>query len=325
VNVAWDATPFDYLSGDITRYTVWRALETPAALALVEGGAGVVSGLSEMSGDARGCVLRLASLNGETFYWKLISTVEAYRLRGYSEIAQTLFDSTAVCSEYHYFQVIAHTSDPAVFWISDPDSGYSVDNLSPCPPLGLAGEQSFTPEGLTVSWAPNVEADLGHYAVYRGTTENFIPEPGNLIASPRDTTTFDGDWRWSSGYYYKVSAVDVHGNESGLALLRREGVTGHETPQVPEASYLAQNHPNPFNPVTRIEFGLDRPSRISLGWYDAAGRLVRVIAEGKRPRGRYAEVWDGKDGNGRAVSSGVYFYRLDAGSSMPTRKMILLR
>jgi hypothetical protein len=140
-----------------------------------------------------------------------------------------------------------------------------------------------------------------------------------------DTMYFDGEWRWSSGYYYKLSAIDIHGNESGFAPLGPSDVTGVETPAAPKATYLAQNFPNPLNPTTRIAFGLEKPANISLRVYDAAGRLVRTIAEGNRSAANYVEYWDGKDASGRAVASGVYFYRLDAGSFTQTRKMILLR
>ena len=325
VNLAWDASPFDRLSGEVTRYTVWRALATSAELALLGSGAALVSSPGEALEDAKGPVVRMSSFSGETFYWKLISSIDAYRLPGYSEIVSTLFDSTAVCDDYHYFQVIAHTASPSVYWISEPDSGYSVDNLAPCAPLCLAGEQSHAPEGLMLTWERNTEPDLDCYRVYRGLSEDFIPGPGNMIGAPCDTLHFDGGWRWDSGYYYKVSAVDIHGNESAYSLLRPEGVTGDETPAAPRASYLAQNYPNPFNPSTRITFGLAAPERVSLRVYDAAGRLVRVMVDGALPAGYYSESWNGLDEGGRAVASGVYFYRLDAGAFMQTKKMILLR
>jgi len=101
--------------------------------------------------------------------------------------------------------------------------------------------------------------------------------------------------------------------------------TGVENPGAPSASYLAQNFPNPFNPVTRIAFGIMAPGRGSLRIYDAAGRLVRVLVGGYRAAGQYMEIWDGNDTGGRAVASGMYFYRLDAGPFTQTRKMILLR
>jgi hypothetical protein len=325
VNLAWDATPFDYLSGEVTKYTIWRALETPLALAMIESGAASVSNPHEAIEDKGAPLLRLASFNGEVFYWKLISSIDAYRLRHYSEIASTLFDSTAVCHDYHYFQVIAHTADPAVFYVSNSDSGYSVDNLCPCSPACLAGEQSFTPAGLNLTWNRNTEADLDDYHVYKGLTEYFVPGSGNLVASTCDTMCFDGGWSWNGGYYYKVSAVDVHGNECGYALLRPEDITGAQTPKAPKASYLSQNYPNPFNPTTRIAFGLSEAAHVSLRIYDAAGRLVRMLVEGARVAGHYTEIWDGRDEAGRDVSSGVYFCRIEAGTFTQTRKMILLQ
>ncbi|MCK4773496.1 MAG: T9SS type A sorting domain-containing protein, partial [Candidatus Krumholzibacteria bacterium] len=329
VNLTWDAPPLDYHLGEITEYTVWRALAAPAVLSLLSSRAIIISNpaeaLDKASSHQENPIFRLASLNGEMFYWKLISTLTAYRLQGYSEIAATLFDSTAVCDDYHYFQVIAHTSDPAIFFVSDPDSGYSVDNLSPCPTAMLAGQQLYSPAGLQLTWNRNTEPDMDCYHVYRGTSGDFTPGPGNLLGSTGDPTSFDGGWTWNGGYYYKVAAVDIHGNESGFALLAPDEVTGAATVGAPKADYLRHNFPNPFNPATTIEFGLEGPSRVSLRVHDAAGRLVRVIAEDERPTGRYTEVWDGKDGSGRAVSSGVYFYRLETGSLTQTRKMILLK
>jgi hypothetical protein len=225
-------------------------------------------------------------------YWELIFTQAAFRLPGYAKAMPTLFDSTAVNDDYHYFQVIAHTSNPAVFYVSDPDSGYSVDNLAPAQPQGLAGEQVVTPEGLTLTWLPNPELDLGNYAVYRGLSADFTPDPGNLIGAPSDRTLFDSEWRWNSGYYYKVSAMDIHGNESTHALLEPGTVTAVGDPKIPAATYLSQNFPNPFNPVTTISFGLKSPAAVSLRIFDVSGKLVRVLVEEKRDVGHFEETWD---------------------------------
>jgi len=326
INVTWDAVPGDNRTEHvITRYTVWRAIEPTAAELSSLAPGSFIERISDLAPAVRKDVIRLDLAGSLKYYWKLISSLDAYYLEGYSEVVPTLFDSTVVCTEYHYVQIIAHTSDPYTFWVSPSDSGRSADNLAPEEPLRLAGEQSFSPEGLALTWKPNVEADLGHYAVYRGTSASFVPGPGNLIASPPDTTAFDGDWRWSGGYYYKVSAVDVHGNESGYALLTPEEITGGGPPKAPAATYLSQNFPNPFNPMTKIEFGLMSPATVRLRIYDAAGRLVRALEEGRLPAGRYTKTWDGRDGSGGSVSSGVYFYRLDAGSFTQTKKMVLLK
>jgi hypothetical protein len=101
--------------------------------------------------------------------------------------------------------------------------------------------------------------------------------------------------------------------------------TGDDPPNVPAATFLAQNYPNPFNPATEISFGLKEPTNVSLRIFDAAGRLVRELAAGPHSAGSHRATWDGRDANGAAVSSGIYFYRLEAGAFSRTRKLVLLR
>jgi hypothetical protein len=176
-----------------------------------------------------------------------------------------------------------------------------------------------------LSWCSNSETDLDCYVVHRGSAADFVPSPGNLIASCVDTTYFIDEWHWNSQYYYKVAAMDTNGNVSTYALLRPEDVTGTDRAGAPSVTYLGQNSPNPFNPSTRITFGLKDAAIVSLRIYDVAGRLVRVLVAGSRPAGNYSELWNGKDSRGTSVASGIYFCRLDAGPFTQTRKMILLR
>ena len=326
VYLSWYAArPDVFMDSEMSHYSIWRAIDPTQAAMALDAGATVLESLPDFEVTSGKPVIRIERVGAVTYFWELVETIDALYMEAYGKPVATLFDSTAVCSDYHYFQVVAHTTDPKVFWKADPDSGYSVDNLAPYPPVSLAGEQSVVPEGLSLTWNCNTEADLDDYRIYRGLTEEFVPGPGNLIASSCDTTYFDGGWRWHSGYYYKVSAVDVHGNESDYALLTAEGITGSDTPTTPAATYLAQNVPNPFNPLTRIAFGLERPASATLRIYDATGRLVAAIFDGDRPAGNYVETWDGRNMQGQGVASGVYFYRLEAGSFTQTRKMILLR
>ena len=133
-----------------------------------------------------------------------------------------------------------------------------------------------------------------------------------------------------------LTKTELFAGTSGSGVFRRTlldmGITptGVQDPttkrgSVPEKVFLDQNYSNPFNPTTRITFGLKEPAAVSLRIYDAAGRLVRVLVAGSLPGGTYAELWNGKDSGGASVASGLYFYRLDAGSFTQTRKMILLR
>jgi hypothetical protein len=325
VTVKWNGTRLDeYPNEIVTHYSVWRSLDGPTALAMLARDVPEVD-LSMIGPDFEGPAVRRASLGGASYWWEWVANMEAHYLDNYAITAPTLNDWMQTDDHMHYFFLSAHTSDPFNFWDSPPDSGYSKDNLAPCTPMALAGEQSFSPVGLDLSWDPNTEIDLSHYNIYRGTSDDFVPGPGNLLTCTPDTVAFDDGWTWDGGYYYKVSALDIHGNESPFALLGPDGVTGEETPAVPLATYLEQNYPNPFNPSTSIAFGIDAAAKVVLRIYDARGRLVRILIEEEREAGVYNEVWNGRDGRGRPVSSGVYFYRLDAGAFTETRKMVLLR
>jgi hypothetical protein len=94
--------------------------------------------------------------------------------------------------------------------------------------------------------------------------------------------------------------------------------------------YLSANYPNPFNPVTRIEFRVKSlefrdPIHTTLKVYNVMGQLVRTLVDEPKEPGTYEVIWDGRDENGNQVASGVYFYRLDAGDFTQTKKMVLMK
>jgi hypothetical protein len=84
--------------------------------------------------------------------------------------------------------------------------------------------------------------------------------------------------------------------------------------------------PNPFNPVTKIAWELDQPSLVTLRIFDVSGRLIRTLVESQvQIDGLHEVVWRGNSDSGRPQPSGVYFYRLDAGSQTATKRMTLVR
>lgn len=89
---------------------------------------------------------------------------------------------------------------------------------------------------------------------------------------------------------------------------------------------LRQNIPNPFNPTTGISYDVPQGgATVSIRIYDVSGRTVRTLVDGWRPGGTHRVTWDGRDAAGNAVSSGVYFYRMAAGSFVEARRMVLLK
>jgi hypothetical protein len=109
---------------------------------------------------------------------------------------------------------------------------------------------------------------------------------------------------------------------SGFADPTLTGVADGATP----ALRLFQNAPNPFNPKTTIRFALPAPSAVRLAVYDVQGRLVRELLAGRTLQaGQQAVVWDGRDGAGHALGSGVFFYRLETAGEVLHGKMLLLK
>jgi hypothetical protein len=100
---------------------------------------------------------------------------------------------------------------------------------------------------------------------------------------------------------------------------------GRTDTEIPKVTSLSGNFPNPFNPSTRIRFGLAPKGHVSLRVYDVSGKLVRVLIDEVRDAGSYETVWDGRNGGGKAIASGIYFCRMEAKDFDRTLKMVLLR
>jgi hypothetical protein len=96
-------------------------------------------------------------------------------------------------------------------------------------------------------------------------------------------------------------------------------------PPAPLADRLHANTPNPFNPSTHIRFDLARPGPALLRVFDVRGRVVRGLDSGWHAAGTHRVEWDGRDDGGRAVASGVYFYRLETAAFTASRRMVLLQ
>jgi len=88
---------------------------------------------------------------------------------------------------------------------------------------------------------------------------------------------------------------------------------------------LNGNYPNPFNPMTKISFDLPRGTKVALEVFDLRGRKVQTLVSETLSAGRHSVIWNGTDSGGRQVSSGTYFYRLQADGSTMTDKMLLLK
>lgn len=185
-------------------------------------------------------VWRRAPLDGTGEFWEALATVPSAQLKGYAYTAVTLQDSLPDSNPYSDFFVQALTLDPLTFYSSDPDSGYSVDNLSP--PMPAPFVATYLANSTELHWSRGPAPDLMEFRLYRGTSTSFTPGPGNLVAATRDTQFVDD----ASSAFYKLAAVDIHGNVSRYALV---------TPELPVATLAS---------LIDVEGLADR---IRLAWY----------------------------------------------------------
>jgi hypothetical protein len=88
---------------------------------------------------------------------------------------------------------------------------------------------------------------------------------------------------------------------------------------------LAQNYPNPFNPSTTINYTIPKNTNVAISIYNAIGQKVVTLVNKKQAAGSYSVNWNGKDSFNKTLSSGIYFYQLNAGDFIQARKMILLK
>ena len=117
-----------------------------------------------------------------------------------------------------------------------------------------------------------------------------------------------------------LEEVSLNGGQTAAEMLASAAAF-----MVPQSFSLQQNWPNPFNPETSLRYQLAAPGAVRLQVYDALGQVVRILVDDHQAAGSYSVSWDGLNTSGLRAATGVYFYSLEAGGAVQTRKMTLLR
>jgi hypothetical protein len=140
-----------------------------------------------------------------------------------------------------------------------------------------------------------------------GTARLVCHVSGDLYLGTNDQISYDND-----GYYVAHVLSDNRRIFTGVTPSGAEGI--------PEQVVLNQNYPNPFNPATRIGYMLPNDFQVELKVYNSLGQCVAILADGKMSAG-YHEV----EFHASTLATGIYFYQLRAGSTVQTRKLVVLR
>ncbi len=177
-----------------------------------------------------------------------------------------------------------------------------------------------SPQGTTV----RVHDNTGTSADSISTTYDAITAP----SGPGSMSDFNGED--AQGNWY-LSVVDGGNGDVGtveeVCLIITYGLTATDVADgsVPRRFELHPNRPNPFNPTTTISFDVPKATHVRLGIYNTSGRLIRTVVDETMQAGSRQILWDGRNDSGKSVSSGLYFYKIEADGFTETRKMTLIR
>ncbi|MFH0920222.1 MAG: ice-binding family protein [Fibrobacterota bacterium] len=159
-----------------------------------------------------------------------------------------------------------------------------------------------------IFWQVGTSATLGTSSVFKGTIM------ADQSISLSTGATLDGR------ALARIAAVTLASN----VITRPPVATAVENGLAPQEFALLQNYPNPFNPSTRIQYSIKKAAQVSLKVYNALGHEVAMLVNGCQEAGSYTVPFNTKKGT-LSLSSGIYFCRLNAGSVVSMKKLILMK
>jgi glycosidase len=307
-------TPFHVLQQDTDG--IWSQLSTPPTTSeAIVAGEGSLSGYAYLSSPAAGGIYRIAP-SGNTTLW----ATGMSQPRGLEQAPQghPLAGKLVVCDADLGtgglgILLAVDSSGAWTSWVSDPLVANGIDiAFAPRGPFGEG--TAYVADAINeriVAVSP-----LGAASVFASGFEN-------LYGS--DVLSFGGD---GSLYVLDPGGAESITNGGTTALPRVMRIsarvaTGSPSPRATRVRLDA--HPNPFNPRVELSYSLPLPGHVRLDVYDAAGRHLVTLLDEDRPAGAGKATWDGRDGRGHRLSSGVYHARLTTAAQIETVKLTLVR
>ena len=244
--------------------------------------------------------------------WISVDLFGAYGLDLYTVVTTTVADLTTnengdTLYNEHNFKV------RFLDYESNVVSGYSINNNPPAQVTGLI-LSVYADILVELDWDSNTELDLGYYSVYSRTENSdwsFIEDTDDsnlLIDIPSEITEF------------VVTASDTTGNESVFSEIVSTGELSFNGLEIPKEFTLYPAFPNPFNPITNIQYGLPKSSYVKMEIYDIMGRSVVELVNSFQPAGTYEIIWNAENYN-----SGIYLIRCTSESKVLTQKILLVK
>ncbi len=222
-----------------------------------------------------------------------------------------------------------------------PDPGGTIIINSPaihgleCP-VELSSFTAFQTDNnlCNIKWITQSETNVLGFNIYRGGSNiaslaqmvNFSAIGATNTSQTQAYSYMDETVETNSQYYYWLESVDLDGTNQMFGPVLVNIDSPSTPPMVVHETMLYNAYPNPFKTPTMITYDLKSAGNVQLEVYNLKGQKVRTLENtSKSVGGTYTCTWDGSDNNGKHVSSGVYFYRLQTADYLATKKVILMK
>ena len=232
---------------------------------------------------------------------------------------QTLVTNIAIRDDETPSTSIALSADPST--LSENDDLTTITVTATLDGKALAADATVR---LAIDNESTATRDLDYAALFTPRIEipaGSITGTVNFYVDPRADNLEEGD-----EIIRLIGTIDGLEGDAVEIAISDPGAAKAVVQTRPEAFSLADNFPNPFNPATTIQYALPQAADVELTVYNVIGQPVRTLVAEYQSAGRYAVEWDATDDSGHSLSSGMYFYRLQAGEEFrEVKKMLLLR
>ncbi|HPM03611.1 MAG TPA: FlgD immunoglobulin-like domain containing protein [Candidatus Cloacimonadota bacterium] len=203
-------------------------------------------------------------------------------------------------------------------------------------PVELSSFNAFltNTNNVSLNWTSQSESNMVGYNVFRANSNQQSDavkiNPAIIAAtntSSEQNYSFTDHSIDAGEYYYWLQSVEANNETAfhGPVHVNYNPGTGMPDPEYQYKHFLKGAYPNPFNPSTSIQYELAEAANVEIVIFNAKGQKVRTFNQSHNNKGTYDVLWDGLDENGTSVNSGVYFYRMTAGKSVQSKKMLLVK
>ena len=217
------------------------------------------------------------------------------------------------------------TIDGETVIISFSTPGFSKFYLNDTPllPVELSSfTSSINKNNVELKWSTVTEQNNRGFQIERRKQTEESGWQNIAFVEGNGTTTSQKDYAFTDralqtgNYKYRLKQVDFNGNYEYFELNALVEVG------IPTKFEMSQNYPNPFNPSTKINYQLPKDSFVKINVFDMTGRLISTLAETKQAAGYYTVEFNS---GAQGLASGMYFYRIEAGDFVSTKKMVLIK